>query len=598
MQYLDGIRLKRAIRAGYLWLYSNREYLNAINVFPVADGDTGTNMALTLQAAVAGAYSCKTDSLRDVAGSIALHSLRGARGNSGVILSQYFKGMAEFIGKKERLRVGDIAGIFSAGAESAYCAMSDPREGTILTVLREIGEHLQQAHEKFKNIPALLESAMERGRVSLSETKQKLKVLADAGVVDAGAQGFINFIEGIHNFIKTGELSKEFDENTYVRQLPKLVEEYSRYRYCSEFLVKGSDFNVSGVKNRLKDFGDSLIVASTGAGAAEYMRIHIHTDTPEKIRKLAQSEGIIENEKIDDMKSQNRLMRKWRFGAKKERVKTVRIVTDSTCDLPREIADFYDIEVVPLNVIFSDKIYKDGIDLDHAKFYEMLSKSADFPKTSQPSPGDFADAYEKVLSRGDSDNIISLHISENLSGTYNSALRASSEFGKKITLIDSGTVSLGLGMLAIFAAEMARDGSSAEQIVERLEALKKSHKLFFTLATVDYLIKGGRVGKARGFLGKILGLKPVLTLVEGEVRPLSKVRNHDKIIQMILSLLPEDLSGGRLAIAHAGDPARVDMIIEALKGKYDTNKILIGEIGPTVGAHCGPGTWGLFFMKG
>ena len=127
MQYLDGIRLKRAIRAGYLWLNKNREVLNAINVFPVADGDTGTNMALTLQAAVAGAYSARTNSLRDVADSIALHSLRGARGNSGVILSQYFKGMAEFIGKKERLHIPDIAGVFSAGADSAYKAMSEPR---------------------------------------------------------------------------------------------------------------------------------------------------------------------------------------------------------------------------------------------------------------------------------------------------------------------------------------------------------------------------------------------------------------------------------------------------------------------------------------
>lgn len=598
MQYLDGIRLRRAVRAGYLWLYSKRELLNAINVFPVADGDTGTNMALTLQAAVAGAYSCKTNSLRDVANSIALHSLRGARGNSGVILSQYFKGIAEFIGKRERLRIPDIAAVFSAGAESAYKAMSEPREGTILTVLREIGEHLHQAREKFKTIHTLLDSAMERGKRSVSETRGKLKVLADAGVVDAGAQGFMHFMEGINNFIKTGELTEETDSTVDIQELPRIVEEHSRFRYCSEFLVKGSNFDVPGLKNRLRDLGDSVIVASTGAGEIEYLRIHIHTDNPREIKGLAQSAGTIENEKIDDMKSQNRLMRLWRAGMKRDVTKTVRIVTDSTCDLPKEVADFYDIEIVPLNIIFGADLYKDGVDIDRKEFYKMLTESEDFPKTSQPSPDDFTNAYKRVFARGDAESVISLHLSANLSGTYNSALKASEEFGGKVTLIDSETVSLGLGIMAIAAAEMARNGISAEKITAKLAEMKKSQKLFFTLETVDYLIKGGRVGKAKGFLGKILSLKPILTLVDGEVRPLSKARNREKIIEKILSLLPTDLSEGRLAVAHAADPSKIDLIMNALEGRCDLNKILTGEIGPTVGAHCGPGTWGLFYMKG
>jgi DegV family protein with EDD domain len=598
MQYLDGIRLKRAIKAGYLWLNQNRERLNAINVFPVADGDTGTNMALTLQAAVAGAYSARTNSLQDVANSIALHSLRGARGNSGVILSQYFKGIAESIGKKERLHIPDIAGIFSAGADSAYRAMSEPREGTILTVLREMGEHLHQAHARFKNVHALLESAMERGRTSLSETKEKLKVLADAGVVDAGAQGFVHFIEGIHNFIKTGELSREADKVDDVREIPEVVEEHSKFRYCTEFLVKGSNFDTLELKDRLKGLGDSLIVASTGGGEFEYLRVHIHTDTPQKIKSLAQTIGLIENEKIDDMKSQNRLMRKWRAGLRRTSRKTVRIVTDSTCDLPEGMADFYDIEIVPLNVMFGATAYKDGVDLHRKDFYRLLSESREFPKTSQPSPEDFSDAYKRVFGRGDAGTIISLHLSANLSGTYNSASKASEEFGAKVNVFDSGTVSLGLGMMAVIAAEMARNGDSLESIIGRLAEMKKSQKLFFTLDSVDYLVKGGRVGKARGFLGKILRLKPILTLVNGEVQPLSKARNQEKIIENILSLLPKDLSDTRLAIAHAADPSKLRLITDALRDRYDLNEILTGEIGPTVGAHCGPGTWGLFFVKG
>lgn len=598
MQYLDGMRLKRAVKAGYLWLDQNREWLNAINVFPVADGDTGTNMALTLRAAVAGAYSAKSNSLQDVADSMALHSLRGARGNSGVILSQYFKGVAEFIGRKERLHIPDIAGIFAAGADSAYKAMSEPKEGTILTVLREIAEHLTQTREKFKNIHVLLESAMERGKVSLLETREKLKVLADAGVVDAGAQGFVHFIEGIHNFIKTGELTREIDSETENRELPRAIEEHSRFRYCSEFLVRGSRFDISGIKEDLKNLGDSLIVASTDMGDTRYLRIHIHTDTPKTIKGLAQSMGTIESEKIDDMKSQNRAMRKRRIGFKKSVPKTIKIVTDSTCDLPKEISDFYDIEIIPLNIIFGTTVYRDGVDLNKKDFYNMLAESPEFPKTSQPSPQDFTETYSRIFERGDVESIISIHLSSKLSGTFNSAKKAVEESGKKIYLFDSGTVSLVLGLMAIRAAELARQGEPPHRIIRSLEEMKQNQRLYFTLDNVDYLIKGGRVGKARGFLGKVLGLKPILTLVDGEVRPLSKARNQEKIIEYIISLLPDDLSDGKLAVAHAADPSKLDLIKKALKDRYDLNKLLTGEIGPTVGAHCGPGTWGLFYMKG
>lgn len=598
MQYLDGKRLKRAVKAGYIRLDENRERLNAINVFPVADGDTGTNMALTLRAAVAGAEAAKSNSLQDVANSIAIYSLRGARGNSGVILSQYFKGIAEFVEKKEKLRLEDIASVFSAGANSAYGAMSEPKEGTILTVIREMGEHLQQAGKKFKNVPSLIESALEKGKVSLSETKEKLKVLADAGVVDAGAQGFVHFIEGIHNLIKTGELSGEIDLKTESVELPNVIEESSKYRYCSEFLIKGQNFDTAALKNRLRGYGDSLIVASTGMGEVEYLRIHIHTDEPDKIKEFAVSTGTLEDTKIDDMRAQNKSMRKWQLNFKRLARKTIRIVTDSTCDLPGETAEFYDIEVVPLNVIFGSTTYKDGVDLDRGTFYDKLTRSSEFPTTSQPSPDEFVASYDRIFKRGDADTIISLHVSSKLSGTLNSALKAKEEFGNDIYHFDSETVSLGLGLFAVIAAEMARNGEPPQKIIKKLNDLKKKQQLFFTLNSVDYLVKGGRVGKARGYLGKILGLKPILTIVNGEVKPLSKARSQEKIVEKIISYLPDDLSDTKLAIAHAADPSKLDMIKEALKDKFDMSKVLIGEIGPTVGAHTGPGTWGLFYVKG
>jgi len=599
LNYLDGKRLRQAVKAGSYCLASNREFLNAINVFPVADGDTGTNMALTLQAAVAGADAAKSNNLQDVADSIALHSLRGARGNSGVIMSQYFKGIAEFVDRKKRLSVDDIAGIFSAGASSAYSAISDPKEGTILTVITDIADHLHSAKGKINNIPHLLELAVDKGRISLNETTDKLKVLKDAGVVDAGAQGFVHFIEGIADFIKTGKIVKPPAIDIDIEQVPDIVEEHSKFRYCSEFLVKSDSFNSDEIKHRLSGDGDSLIVAITSLAGQSYLRIHIHTDEPENVKKYASSLGVLENTKIDDMKAQNRSMRKWRFNLKKTSKKTIRIVTDSTSDLPKDLADFYDIEVVPLKVIFGSKVYKDGVDLDRATFYRLLRESPDFPTTSQPSPEEFTQTYNRIFNRGDADIILSIAVSSKLSGTLNSSIKGAEEFDKgKIVHFDSYSTSLGLGYMAVKAAEMAKNGDSIKKIIKRLEAFKKNSGFYFSLKSMEYLIKGGRVGKAKGFLGKILGLKPILILDDGEVKPFAKDRNDEKITQKILSLLPDDLSDYYVAVAHAADPSKLDPVINYLKNRMGSTNILIGELGPTVGAHIGPGSWGMFFMKG
>ena len=599
MQYLNGKRLRQAVDAGWRWLDSNRDHLNAINVFPIADGDTGTNMALTLKAAVTGANSAKSDSLQDVADSIALHSLKGAQGNSGVILSQYFKGVAQYVKSRNKLSLPEVAGVFSAGAESAYGALKEPKEGTILTVIREMAEHLESTKSKFGNMMNMLQSAIDRGRESLRETKSKLKVLSDADVVDAGGQGFVHFIEGICHFIKTGEMPEIRETAVRPEELPVMVAEHSAFRYCSEYLVKGAGFDSDLIKGRLDNLGDSLIVACTRIGSDEYLRIHIHTDSPDSVKVIASSLGALESTKVDDMKAQNTSMRKWRAKFKKQAMKTVRIVTDSTCDLPPETARFHDIEIIPLKVTFGSDVYKDGVDLDNAGFYSKLVESNELPRTSQPSPGDFEEIYERMFGRGDCDNIISIHVSSKLSGTCNSAMKGAEKFGDKILLVDSESASLGLGQLAVLAAERARNGEPPEGIISSLERAKKSQKLFFTLGTIDYLIRGGRVGAARGFVGKLLGLKPLLALENGVIVPYDKARSEEKLLDKIVAVMAKEAgSQGRWAVGHAAAPERAKEIVRILEDRLGANYIMTGEIGPTVGTHAGPGSWGIFYTKG
>ncbi len=570
--------------------------MDAINVFPVADGDTGTNMSQTLRSAALGANSAKSNSLADVADSIALYSLRGAQGNSGVILSQYFKGVAEYIGNRKRLYAEDLAATFAAGAESAYKAVREPREGTILTVLREMAVHTEETKTRHKGMSQMLESAIEHGKRTLASTKYKLKALSDANVVDAGGLGFVHFMEGIHHLIKKGEYEKDVSLESSEPNIPEKIEKYTRYRFCSEFLVKGFDYDIDAIRQSLEGAGDSLIVAGTAFGNDSYLRIHIHTDRPDDVEALAKSIGVLEKRKVEDMLAQNEAMRSWRARYRGNAVRTIRIVSDSTCDLPAEVAAFHDIEIVPLKVAFGDEIYRDGVDLDNHSFYEKLTLSKITPKTSQATPSEFEERYTEMLDRGDCDQILSIHISSKLSGTYNSALSGAK--GLKVTCFDSGTVSLGLGLMAIAASELAREGKSLDEILARLELMKKNQGLFFTLGTIDYLIKGGRVGKARGYLGRFLGLKPILTLQDAEVKPVARVRSEEKALAKIISLLPENGHGYRWAVAHASYPSEIELIKEILRERFGANDVLAGEIGPTVGTHIGPGSWGIFYMRG
>jgi len=553
-------------------------------------------MSLTLRSAAAGANSSKSDSLSDVADSIALYSLRGAQGNSGVILSQYFKGVAESIKGRRRLYADDLAGTFRAGSDSAYNSVKEPREGTILTVLREIAANAEKTASR-RSLSHFMESAIARGRQTLESTKHKIKELSDAKVVDAGGQGFIHFMEGIVHLMKRGEIKGEKLPLEHETDIPAAIEEHSAYRFCSEFLIKGECFDTNSIRQRLSGHGDSLIVASASLGSDSFLRIHIHTDTPAVVEKFATSLGVLEKRKIDDMKAQNRSMKRWRMVLKRSGPKTVRIVTDSTSDIPSTLAAFYGIEVVPLKVSFGEETYLDGIELDNFSFYRKLREMPITPKTSQPSPADFSKRYNEILDEGDCGQILSIHISSKLSGTYNSSQTAARDFGKKVVSFDSGSASLGMALMTIAAAEMARDGEKMETIVRKLESLRKEQGLFFTVGTLDYLIRGGRIGKARGLMGKLFDLRPVLSLVDGEVIPVAKVRG-EKVLEKLLSLLPFDHNDYRWAVGHADCPSQAELLSQLLRERFGAEDVLMGEIGPTVGTHAGPGCWGVFYLKG
>jgi DegV family protein with EDD domain len=270
----------------------------------------------------------------------------------------------------------------------------------------------------------------------------------------------------------------------------------------------------------------------------------------------------------------------------------IAIVTDSTCDLPRELVAQRRISVVPLTVTLDGRSYQDGVDIDAPQFYLRLEAGGGAATTSQPSPGTFVETYEALLK--EHPTVISLHISERLSGTLASAQQAARMVdAQRVHVIDSQVVSMPLGLLVLAAAELAGGEAPVEVVVQRLLELRSQLTTFFTVASLEYLRRGGRIGSASALLGSVLQVKPLLAIAEGQVSPVERVRTYDRAIARVIELARAvDRGHGICAIVgHAAREESAARIAEALEPVAET--LLTQSLGPVVGAHAGPGTVGV-----
>jgi len=277
----------------------------------------------------------------------------------------------------------------------------------------------------------------------------------------------------------------------------------------------------------------------------------------------------------------------------------IAIITDSTADISLELQQKHDIIVVPLNVIFGDDNYKDGVDVTSKGFFEMLPKATVHPRTSQPSPGDFFTVYTEALKNYD--EIISIHISSPLSGTYQSAVMASEMIeNAKITVIDSRTASLGLGLAVIAAASARNAGKSSEEIIASAKHVCDKQVLVISVETLEWLQRNGRIGKASALLGSLLNLHPVLRIEDGVITPHAKIRGKmTKVLNSMVETTGEFVSHGQrvdVAIVHGNCPERAQELAELLKAAYQVEELYINEIGPVIGVHVGPGAVGVIVV--
>ncbi|MFK7957894.1 MAG: DegV family protein [Lysobacterales bacterium] len=581
---VDGAWMRCALIAGIHRLISRRDHINRINVFPVADSDTGTNLALTMHAVLTGATREVQHHLGRFLEQVADQALDGARGNSGAIFAQYWQGFAEAMSGVEQADMPAYAAAARQAASSAQVAIGEPREGTMLTVLTQHAHALEQAvAQSVSSFPDLLHSALSAAQRALAKTPEQLDVLAAAGVVDAGAQGFVDFLEGMQDFAETGEITSvlpvglKLDEGEVPESLPATD---VTHRYCTECMLTADALDKRRLREALAELPASSMVL---AGTRSKMRIHIHTNDPKQVFAVAERFGDVSREKVDDMQTQSHSVRS---GNK------VAIVADTGADIPDELLEKYSLHLVPLRVTIDDHQYIDKVSFSAEDFYQRLTQSENHPTTSQPPPSDYRRQFEFLDSHFKQTLCISL--SGAVSGTWQAADGAAKRVSaERITVWDSRQVSASQGLLAVFAARCADEGYGAAHIVQMLGFMQERSRSYALLQDLSFGVRGGRLPAMIKTLADWLRLTPLIaTQPEGTVGLAGVIFSRRHALDGFARWMSRRLKPNKrydLIVADCAATEAAETLATQLKSRLTDSTVWRVPAGAALGAHAGPG---------
>ncbi|MBV7508066.1 DegV family protein [Bacillus sp. sid0103] len=274
----------------------------------------------------------------------------------------------------------------------------------------------------------------------------------------------------------------------------------------------------------------------------------------------------------------------------------IKIVTDSTLDMPLEMAEQLGIVVVPLSVTINGESYLDRVDIDVVEYLDVMKNAAELPKSSQPPAGTFLEVYDRLGEEGY--EVLSIHMTGKMSGTVRSAESAAQMTKTKVTVVDSMFISLALQFQVKEAAAMAKQGKSIEEILTRLDKVREHTKLYIMVDTLDNLVKGGRIGKGKAFIGSLLNIKPIASLEGAEYTPVTKVRSHSQVVKFMAKQFAEDVKGKTIlgaGLVHADAYELSSKVKEAITELTGYQDISIDFTGPTISTHTGPGTIALMY---
>ena len=588
---MDGRRLYYTFIAGARKVIEHQVELNKINVFPVNDGDTGTNLASTIRAVIDSLHPHK--SYKITADRIAETSLINARGNSGIIFAQFLYGMSMETGNFKTVNIAQFAESIKNSIRYIYEAIANPVEGTMLTVIRDWADYIYENRHRITDFNELFLGSVKILNKSLIETKTKLAVLARANVVDAGARGFVLFIEGIIEFItkrNIKELVQAKAETALFEKIEESIPQEVEFRFCSEALIKNCTADNKTMHSILNKYGDSIVVA----GSDRMKRLHVHTNTLADLFNELRKTGTISFQKADDMVRQSDVVynRRWKIA----------IVTDSTCDLSQELIDHYQVNMLPININFGENHFLDKVTIKPDQFYSMLDEDIEYPKSAQVNEKSFTNLYSHLASHYDS--VIAIHLSDKLSGTFGSSLKAakaiSAEFKKPISVINSKSLSGALGLVVLRAAKAIEEGYSHEKVVELTKSWVEKVKILVSVKDLKYLIKGGRLSTTRGLIAKILNVNPIVSVDEsGKAVVFDKSFNQKATMEKVIAHVKKNTEEKKIwnyIILHAHNEDAADWYIEKMEEITSLKPVSVVNISPVIGANVGIGAAAVAFL--
>lgn len=592
---LDGRSFYYAFLAGAQRIFENQGLLNKINVFPVADADTGTNLASTMRSIVDSPIP--TNNVKMTASALADAALVGARGNSGIIFAQFLYGFSNEIENEENLTVENFSRSLTKAVTYAYEAIANPVEGTMISVIREWAEFINAMKGLIDDFVELLIKAFQVAKESLADTTKKMEVLAKANVVDAGAKGFVLFLEGMIDFFKNRQSIRRLAipmNDMVMEDVQTDSHEEITFRYCCEAML-ALDLHPGetkeSVKNAISGMGDSMVVA----GSEKRLRIHIHSDEPIKLFEAISKRSSITYQKVDDMVMQQEMShnRKW----------PVAIVTDTTCDIPQELIEKYQITMVPLTLQVGASLYLDRTTIASEQFYNLLESSPVYPTTSQPAYKDFINKYSYLSSHYES--VIGIHLSKELSGTFSNSQRAakavSEQSNKEITVLNSNRLSSALGLTVLRAAEAVEQGKSHDEIVTEIQSWNNKNHILVSAKTVKYLVKSGRLSHSKGVAGKLLGVRPIISVNnDGKAYTFGKAYSEKGSMRLLMKEASAVINKGKIwgySISHIQNPETATWYATQMEEMIGKKPLFINNCSPVLGVHGGPGTVVLSIME-
>ncbi|UCC41296.1 MAG: DegV family EDD domain-containing protein [Candidatus Aminicenantes bacterium] len=590
IRYLDGLRYQHAVLAGLKEIISHEKELNRINVFPIPDKDTGSNLRKTL-APIIEKFPRWETSINKSSRSIADVAVASALGYSGIIFAQFLSGFAEGMGDYDRAVVENIPKAAVLAVARAYESLENPQEGTVLTVFREWADELEILSSTTNDFVLLLRKSLERALLALKETPQQLEILRKHKVVDAGGKAFIYFLEGIVHFIEKGKLQPVSPQKNQIYIEEKVAPE-EKPQFCAECCVRKTNLDRPGLIEKMNSLGENLIFH----GSSNFAKFHVMTGNPEEIFSSASQFGEVTSKRIFAFSPDLPTSEK----------KHLAFVSDTTCDIFDEHIENNDIYFVPVKFQAMDRVYTDKVDIIPEEFYQIMKQSSTPPKTSQPSLMDFSRIYEHLLVHYQS--IISFHVSGGLSGTFQTALQAANNIDpQRITVLDGRNISVGLGLIMMEGISARKEGLDVKATLARIKKAIESNQIFIGLPTLKYLVKGGRVTKAKGVIAKVLNINPILSISrEGALDPVGKTRGKKNLEKKILDMVFEKIRAAKIthpevsfsiAVAHTNALELGKRIAERIKETMGQEVSLIMNASPVLGAHAGPGAVGVALLE-